>query len=316
MVKNLFKAPELIAGERGWQYRNPMKTILCLLISLFSVCAFAYPLTYESTPFPGSGFVRPNDGDKHTLILMLHGSEGGSVRSLSSEANVLAMMGYGVMTYCYFDCNRGLNGPRQTLKDVELTRIQSAIRWLRRNPAGNGKVVVYGFSRGAELTMILGSLDATPETRPSALIGHSPSDVYNGAYNWDWSEYACWICKLGEGQCNQNSKETDYRWNPSCNPDNDFNKIDFSKSAWLLKGMNLPAGKPIAIEKYDGPILITVGIKDKVWPFEQTQRLEARLKANGRIPEVIYFAEADHGFYGTDEMKRRDLVLDFLKRVP
>lgn len=293
-----------------------MKIFIWVLASFVSICAGAYPLTFEATPFVGSGLVSPNDTNKHTMILMLHGSEGGSRRSLSGEANLLATMGYGVMTYCYFDCNRGLTGPRQTLQNIELTRVQAAIRWLRKNPAGNGKVVVYGFSRGAELTMILGSLTSTPETHPSALIAHSPSDVYNGAYNWDWSEPACWICKLGEGQCTEKSKETDYRWNPSCNPENDFNKIDFTKSAWLFNGVPISTGMPIAIEKYDGPIMITVGAKDTVWPFEQTQRLEEKLKKFGRSPEVTYFPDADHGFYGTDELKRRDLVLDFLKRVP
>jgi dienelactone hydrolase len=294
----------------------PMNIIAWLLTSFVSISAGAYPLTFDATPFVGSGFVRPNDNGKHTMILMLHGSEGGSLRSLSSEANVLATMGYGVMTYCYFDCNRGLTGPRQTLKDVELTQVQEAIRWLRQNPSGNGKVVIYGFSRGAELTMIVGSLNSTPETRPSALIAHSPSDVYNGPYNWDWNEPACWICKLGEGQCNQNSKETDFRWNPSCNPENDINKIDFTKSAWLLNGVTISSGVPIEIEKFDGPIMITVGTKDTVWPFEQTERLEAKLKKFSRSPEVTYFNGADHGFYGADEMKRRDLVLDFLKRIP
>jgi len=284
-------------------------------MSFFSVCASAYPVIFETTPFVGSGLIRPNDTHKHTMILMLHGSEGGSRRSLTGEANLLATMGYGVMTYCYFDCNHALTGPRQTLQNVELTQVQSAISWLRQNPAGNGKVVVYGFSRGAELTMILGSLAFTPETYPSALIAHSPSDVYNGAYNWDWNEPSCWICKLEDG-CTEKSKETDYRWNPSCNPENDFNKIDFTKSAWLLNGVNIPSKTPIAIEKYAGPIMITVGSKDTVWPVEQTQRLEAKLKKRGRSPEVTYFPDADHGFYGVDEMKRRDLVLDFLKRVP
>ncbi|MNL53633.1 Dienelactone hydrolase family protein [compost metagenome] len=79
--------------------------------------------------------------------------------------------------------------------------------------------------------------------------------------------------------------------------------------------MSIPARTPIAIEKYNGPIMITTGTKDTVWPFEQTQRLEAKLKKFGRSPEVHYFPGADHGFSNADEMKRRDLVLDFLKRV-
>jgi dienelactone hydrolase len=295
---------------------KPMKIIIWFMVSFVSICTNAYPLTFESTPFIGSTLIRSNDTEKHTMILMLHGSEGGSRRSLAGEANLLASMGYGVMTYCYFDCNRGLTGPRQTLQDVELTQVQAAMSWLRQHSASNNKVVVYGFSRGAELSMILGSLSSTRENRPSAIIAHSPSDVYNGAYNWDWNEPACWICILGEGQCTKDSKETEYRWNPSCNPKNDINKMDFTQSAWRLNGVNISTGTPIAIEKYDGPIMITVGTKDTVWPFEQTQRLEERLKKSGRVPEVIYFSNADHGFYGADEMRRRDLVLDFLSRVP
>lgn len=307
---------KLLRLTRPSSYTEFMKIIIWAMTSFISIRASAYPLTFEATPFLGSSLIRPNDTEKHTMILMLHGSEGGSRRNLSGEANLLASMGYGVMTYCYFDCNRGLTGPRQTLQNVELTQVQSAIGWLRQNTFSNGKVVVYGFSRGAELTMIIGSLAFTQENYPSALIAHSPSDVYNGAYNWDWNEPACWICKLGEGQCTENSKQSDYRWNPSCNPENDINKFDFSKSAWLLSGINIASGVSIEIEKYAGPMMITVGTKDKVWPYEQTQRLEAKLKKFGRTPEVTYFDGADHGFFGVDEMKRRDLVLDFLKRVP
>lgn len=298
------------------KYWEPMKTLIYILMILVPLTVSAYPVIFEATPFKGSSLIRPNNTEKHTMVLMLHGSEGGSLRSLSGEANLLASLGYGVMVYCYFDCSRGLTGPRQTLQNVELTKIQEAIRWLRQNTAGNGKVVVYGFSRGAELAMIIGSLPSTAETHPNALIAHSPSDVFNGPYNWDWNEPACWVCKLGEGQCGDDSKEIDYRWNPRCHSENDVNKIDFKQSAWLLNGMNIPSGSPIAIENYTGPVMITVGTNDTVWPFEQTQRLEERLHRSGRNPEVIYFKDANHGFYGADELKRRDLVLDFLKRIP
>src|SRR5689334_13855001 len=32
----------------------------------------------ETTPFAGSALFRPNDGSRHTSIILLHGSEGGS----------------------------------------------------------------------------------------------------------------------------------------------------------------------------------------------------------------------------------------------
>jgi dienelactone hydrolase len=293
-----------------------MKIIAVLTTFLMPFASLAYPVVFESTPFLGSGLIRPNRPDKSTMILMLHGSEGGSRRSLSGEANILAVLGYGVLTFCYFDCRRGLTGPRETLKDVELGGLQAAVRWLRQHPAGDGRVLIYGFSRGAELALILGSLVSTIDTRPSAIIAHSPSDTFNGVYNWDWREPACWLCQAGEGRCSATSGPSEFKWNPRCDPDNDPALMDFGVSAWLLNGNAVPIRTPIPIETYDGPILMTVGTDDSVWPYEQTARLEEKLKRAGRTPEVAYFQGADHAFSGDDEIKRRDMVLDFLRRLP
>lgn len=190
----------------------------------------------------------PNDGAKHTSIIMLHGSEGGSIPYLSSEANILVTQGYMVLVLCYFDCNRGVNGPRQTLNNVEVNAVLDAVRWIRTRPNSNGKVVVYGFSRGAELTMIAGSLPMSTADRPSALIAHSPSDQFIAPWNWDWQEPACWLCTAGIGKCPENSQRTNYQWNPSCGG-TDPNQMDLSKSAWLISGSVVPSGKRIEIEK-------------------------------------------------------------------
>lgn len=55
---------------------------------------------------------------------------------------------------------------------------------------------------------------------------------------------------------------------------------------------------------------------DEVWPVDQTMKIEATLKSSGRNPEIHYFGGAGHGFRGKDEISRRLLVLDFLRRVP
>ncbi|MGZ3745289.1 MAG: alpha/beta hydrolase family protein [Pseudobdellovibrionaceae bacterium] len=297
-----------------------MKIFLTAYI-LSSLCltslshAASYPIAYKKNPFVGSHFYTPNDLNKHTSILMLHGSEGGSAAYIDLEGTVLAMQGYNILSYCYFDCNRGLNGPRQTLKDVEVTTILDAVAWLRTQSQSNGKVIVYGFSRGAELTMIIGSLPMTSVNRPDGLIAHSPSDVFNGAWNWDWNELGCWLCKAGFGKCSEDSQKSDYEWNPSCGL-NDPTQIDFSQSAWLVSGKNIPAGTRIEIEKYDGPILITVGEQDEVWPVDQTRRIEATLKAANRNPKVHYFPAQGHSFRGSTEIDRRNLVTDFVQSLP
>lgn len=293
-----------------------MKSYFALLFFLFSAaaCASTYPVIRPQTPFSGSRFFAPNDSAKHTSIVMLHGSEGGSEHS-DSEASILATQGYAVLRFCYFDCNRGLTGPRESLLGVEATKVLDAVAWLRARPQSNGKVVVYGFSRGAELALIIGGLPMTQNNRPSAIIAHSPSDVFVGPFSWSWREPACWLCTAGIGKCSAVSPKSAYEWNPACGP-NDPRKIDRTVSAWLVSGKSIPDRTRVEIEKYEGPLLITVGDNDEVWPVDQTKRIETTLKASGRKPEIHYFVGAGHGFRGKDEINRRLLVLDFLGRVP
>jgi len=293
-----------------------MKILLLIFITTFSTLSFAstYPILVKSNPFPGSTFFVPNDTNQHTSVIMLHGSEGGSNGYINSEASILATQGYEVLVLCYFDCNRDLTDPRQTLKNVEATKVLDAVAWLKTQSQSNSKVVVYGFSRGAELTMIVGSLTMTDNNRPNALIAHSPSDVFNFAWNWDWLTPACWLCKAGVGKCPVNSTYSDYQWNPSCGPDD--TKLSQSNSAWLISGTIIPSLTRIEIEKYDGPILITVGDKDEVWPVDQTKRIEATLNETGKKPEIHYFANEGHNFTWKAEITRREMVLDFLKRIP
>lgn len=286
--------------------------IACLVFP--GVCA-DYPVLRTAHPFPGSRFFLPNDQDRHTSVVMLHGSEGGSVPYIESEATILASQGFAVLTLCYFDCNRGLIGPRKTLRDVDTAIVLRAVSWLREQPQSNGKVAVYGFSRGAELALIVGTLTPTDAERPTALIAHSPSDIYNSFYNWSWAEPSCWVCRNGLNRCPANAPRSELAWNPACGPD-DETRMDFSQSAWLIHGSNVRAGTRIKIEEYDGPILITVGEKDTVWSPDQTRRIEATLRGRGRNPEVHYFPEAGHVFGGDDENRRRAYVLRFLRELP
>ncbi|MGZ3722323.1 MAG: alpha/beta hydrolase family protein [Bdellovibrionales bacterium] len=290
-----------------------MKILFSISALLFSVTCLAstYPVTKMDSPFSGSRYYVPNDAKKHTSIVMLHGSEGGSVPYIDGEANLLAAQGYAVLVLCYFDCNRGINGPRQTLENVNPAIVLDAVAWLRVQGRSDSKVYVYGFSRGAELALIVGSLPMTPANHPNGIVAHSPSDVFNSAWNWDWQEPACWICKAGANQCQSSSPQSAYDWNSSCGQDP--RAMDFSRSAWVIAGRNIPSETRIEIEKYDGPILITVGEADEVWPVDQTKRIEKTLQQAGRPAEIHYFPNQGHVFRGPDETTRRELVVDFIR---
>jgi dienelactone hydrolase len=304
-----------------------MRTVLLSLLLFGASLSVAqqagsdYPALREVHPFPYSRFfvpnpVSPQQQEPRTSILMLHGSEGGSVPYIESEATILATQGFAVLTFCYFDCGRGFTGPRETLKDVDTARVTSAIAWLRSQPMSNGKVVLYGFSRGAELALVIASL-ASPvsEEQPTAVIAHSPSDVFNSYWNWSWRDPACWLCRRGIGQCRDNPPRTDLQWNPACGRD-DETRMDFSQSAWLIDSQPVRTGTRIPIERFEGPILITVGEQDATWPVEQTRRIEQTLRTAGRQPQIHYFPEAGHVFGYQDENLRRQLVFDFLRALP
>ncbi len=268
--------------------------------------ASTYPVLRKMNPFGGSAYFVPNDSAKHTSIVMLHGSEGGSSHYLDAEANILATQGYEVLLFCYFDCKRTV-GNRQTLKNIEVGAINEAVKWLRAQPSSNGKVVLYGFSRGAELALLVGSLFS----EPSAIIAHAPSDVTFGPFNPNGQLPICWICTKGVGKC---TDYLEYRWNFACGSD-DPRGLNLSVSAWLVGGKTIPSKQQISIENFKGPILLTAGEKNSVWPSQMTRNIEATLLKAGRRPKVHYFVGANHVFVGKDEIQRREYVLDFLGSI-
>lgn len=300
-----------------------MKFLAFLLLTLsFSAAQAApvpYPVVKDSSPFTGSRFYRPAQlppGEtKIKSVVMLHGSEGGSEPLIDAEANVLATLGYNVLVLCYFDCNRGINGPRQILRNVEATLVLDAVAWMRKLPTSNGFVAVYGFSRGGELAMVAGALASTPENKPDALIAHTPSDMFNGPVTWDWFEPSCWLCRRGQGQCPEGSPNSEFEWNLTCGRDKDPALVDFTLSAWLINGKQVRAGERIPVEGYNGPVLLTVGMKDEIWPADQTKRIEKTLQAGGRKVQARYFPNGAHKLEGADELERKQLVIDFLDRL-
>ena len=273
-----------------------------------------YPVLRSPPPFPGSRLLLPHsvNESKRTSVLMLHGSEGGSAFLIKPEADILASQGFAVLLLCYFDCQRGLVGPRQTLRNVEVSVVTNAIAWLRQQEWSNGKVVLYGFSRGGELAMVVGALQTNTGSQPSALIAHSPGDVHYSSWNWSWREPGCWIC--AQASCPGPVPQPGHQWNRACGPD-DERRMDFSVSAWLIDGRTIPSRRLIEVERIDRPVLITVGEDDQTWSPEQTRRIEASMRAAGHSPEVHYFPAAGHVFGGDDENRRRGLVLQFLRRL-
>lgn len=172
--------------------------------------------------------------------------------------------------------------------DIDLDKKLDATAWLRDHPATSGKFGLHGVSRGAEMALLTVSLMARDgiEPLPDAVAVHAPSDTIAGAFiagNWHPKEQEAW---------------------------------DPSKRAWRWKGSSeglLPT-TPIEIERYDGPLFISHGDKDDVWTVDCTRRLEARLRAAGRTPEILIAAGEGHGFGPAAENELNSRVIAFFTR--
>jgi dipeptidyl aminopeptidase/acylaminoacyl peptidase len=230
----------------------------------------------------------PQGRGRAPAILLLHGSEGGRSGWSSWLALGLAMQGF--VTYAFPYSKGGNSWHAGDIQDIDLERTVDALRWLRRHEAVSGKVGLYGVSRGAEHAILLVSLmarDITPGL-PDAVAAHAPSDTIAGAFI--------------AGTFNPKERET---WDPS-------------RRAWHWRGLSdglLPT-TPIEIERYEGPLFLSHGEADRVWTVECTRRLEARLRAAGRTPEVYYYPDEGHGFKAAAiNIERQRLVAFFRQHL-
>nr|WP_281430522.1 prolyl oligopeptidase family serine peptidase [Salinicola acroporae] len=91
---------------------------------------------------------------------------------------------------------------------------------------------------------------------------------------------------------------------------------DGADRAWNWRGSSealLPT-QPIEIERYVGPLLLSHGTSDRVWSVAMTRRLEARLQAHGRSPEVHYYEGEDHIPRSEAENTHHTQLLGFFAR--
>ena len=279
----------------------------------------------EAVSFPGSRLYVPNDGKPHPGILVLHGSDGGGMALTSALiAQNLASNGYTALALCYFDCNRTFTGPHETLAQVEIQKIFDALSWLKNSEfVKNQKTAVYGYSRGAELSLLIGEksgLSDHPAITPDALIAHAPLSEVWGAWNWGWKDPVCWTCKT-PSNCPDDLPLKDWIWNPACgtNPVRpDGTRVSATVPGWKWHDVPDQIGRRIEAEKYSGPIFISVGTKDGSGAgtsVSETQKIEKALLAAGKTPEVHYFEGEGHMFGPAGSNQENEMILKFLDKA-
>lgn len=197
------------------------------------------------------------------VIVTLSGLQGGLSES---KAQLLASHGFAVLALGYF----GLDGLPADLENIPLEYFDTALRWVNAQPDLDGKRIgLFGFSRGAELALLLGS--HFPDAM-HAIVATSPSSLVFGAF--DKKEVPAWT----------------YQGKPlPLIPTPDRSKSGatdaghpFHATPLVLKTLESSANRDAAaipIEKIKCPLLIISGGDDQLWPAALfAKQIEERLK--------------------------------------
>lgn len=210
----------------------------------------------------GTVYVPPGEGP-FPAVMLLHGSEGGW--SGWAPRNAVLFAAHGFVAFPFPWSLTGSVWGAGTIRDVPLDRTAEAMEAFRALPETGAKVGLWGVSRGAEQALLLASLLAEAgHSLPDALAAHAPSDIIHGAFDPE-------------------------AWRAGREPEG---------HAWTWRGdaAQLPPGTEIAVERYPGPLFMSVGDQDSIWDHRMTLRLRDRAKAAGRNPEVLVMPGEDHAF--------------------
>ncbi len=252
-------------------------------LSIFAQTGQISRTVYEveaTTGFQGSYVFVPQKTSPSGVILMLHGSEGGTNGNYIWLAHWLASYGFVTMPLPY-----SVGGNTWHAGDiirVSIDRTEQALDTLRRHPASNGKAGICGYSRGAEHALLVASLLARdkPSQVPQAVAVHAASDLAVRDF-YSASVYPT---------------EPKPRTTPL--------------SSWTWRGTEIPVGKEIEIERFAGGLFLSHGELDDIWTVQKTRNLEKRLRDAGRSPVTRYFADQKHGLSAA---RRTELMREWVQ---
>lgn len=233
----------------------------------------------------GTTYGPPGEGP-FPAILILHGSEGGWAGWSHQFATLFAAHGFLAFPFSYSWDGNGWNAGN--IRDVPLDRTVQALAALRDFKFSEPKVGMLGFSRGAEHALLVSTLMAREqlEGQPDAVAAHAPPDVVCGAF-----DARLWRDKGDPGW---------QSWDPG-------------KRAWTWRDSSeeLKPTTPIAAEAISAPVFLSHGTADDVWSVDMTRRLEARLLAAGRTPQVHYFDGQRHMFDSAGQNDLNEKLIGF-----
>ncbi len=246
-------------------------------------------------------FARPRNASQALpAIILLHGSNGGSVEGARSDAIRFAQLGYAAFAINSFSWS-GAGGLPKSLVNIPVENLSTARKWLAGQPnVTTDRLAVWGVSKGAEYALVAAAnlpwIDRVVGCVPSSVVwsgfGRSPlpDEVYSS-----WSVAG--------------------RSLPYIAYDNYADVLEGKLSAGAVHRRSLGsapkadrAAARIPLEKTNAKVLLLGATRDHVWPSgEMTLELETNLRAanKGSQLKAIVFEGASHFICGTGEELQR-----------
>lgn len=224
-----------------------------------------------------------HEGKDQPAVLLLGGSDGEIQEHASA---LLASKGYTVFSLAYF----GQSGVSKDLHKIPLEYFHQAIQWLKRE-AEQEKVTVIGYSRGAELALLLAS---TYDEFSAVIAGAPGAYVTSGLRNTIYAPIPSWTL---------NEVELPYlpfKYRPA-QMFSMFGGMLSRKpvsllSIWensLSSGDDTVESSRIQVENIKAPVMLIAGGHDQVWPAALfAERIKE--KVNEHPVQALTYEKAGH----------------------
>lgn len=232
----------------------------------------------DISAFPGSKIYEPP-----TLpapgIVMLHGSEGGAAGYIDDYAKDLAKRGFVVVTMCWFGCT----GKPDKILRIPLESVIDIGNWLATSPdVSAGKVGLFGWSRGAEMSLLVSAVSNTSPFKAVAV--HAPSDTVVGAFDPAQENTPPNYGGIGEldPKTGKTIPSPSWTWG--------------GKDIWGEPSMDFDTPGPlINVVAYTGPMYVSQGLNDEVWPVTRGKHVVAERNAvSGLVTQSHFWPGEGH----------------------
>ena len=212
------------------------------------------------------------------IIITLSGSEG---KTSDCRSKLLASHGFAVLALGYF----GLEGLPYILQDIPLEYFQTAFAWLKNQQCiDSSRIGLYGVSRGAELSLILGTLFSDSI---QTIVAVAPSSAIYGVFGptptHAWLYHGMPLAPFAT------TSPPDFTTGHSSS-----NPMVFRQN--FIDGMKDPCFEKatISVEKIRCPILLVSGGDDQVWPSD-LYAIEIMKRAQNC--KHLHYPDAGHGIH-------------------